>query len=246
MDVKEFGKLCGSLKALTGPQPKELPLALKSPDTRMRALGAIETRREGPGACPHWGQERTIRWGSTRSGVQRMRCVACRRTFFSTTGTAVSGIHSRAGFHQVILDMFSDRPRSCRRLGEAPGFDRMTIGRRRRKIIRVLGGSGTSEPGGLVEADGTFFRESGKGSRERVRHRRDPIHHPKPDGMRRADRERTRTPMPAGISKSPSPRGLLHLLSLPRSEGSLRDRFRSPVLTMADRADARRVRTCRH
>lgn len=218
MDVKEFRKLCGSLKALTGPQLKELLLALKSLDMRMRALGAIETRREGPGACPHCGQERTIRWGAARSGVQRMRCVACRRTFSSTTGTAVSGIHSPAGFHQVILDMFSDRPRSCRRLGEALGFDRMTIWRWRQKIIRVLGGSGASELGGLVEADEKFFRESRKGSREWVRHQRDPIHHPKPDRMRWVDYKRTRTPMPAGISK-----------------------YQIPVLTMADRAGARRA-----
>ena len=56
MDVKEFRKLCGSLKALTGPQPKELLLALKSPDMRMRALGAIETRREGPRGCPRCGR----------------------------------------------------------------------------------------------------------------------------------------------------------------------------------------------
>jgi transposase-like protein len=129
MDLREFRKLCGSLNELTGPQLKELLAALKSLDMRMQSLGAIETRREGPCACPHCGQGRTIRWGSAQSGVQRMRCVACRRTFSSTTGTAVSGIHSQAGFHQVILDMFSDRPRSCRRLGRALGFDKMTIWR---------------------------------------------------------------------------------------------------------------------
>ena len=144
--------------------------------------------------------------------------MASRRTFSSTTGTAVSGIHSQAGFHQLILDMFSDRPRSCRRLGGALGFDRMTIWRWRQKIIRVLGGSGASELGGLVEADEKFFWESRKGSREWVRHQRDPIHHPKPDRMRWVDYKRTRTPMPAGISK-----------------------YQIPVLTIADRAGARRA-----
>ncbi len=50
MDVKGFGKVCGSLNELTGPQLKELLSALKSLDAWMQALGAIETRRGEPGA----------------------------------------------------------------------------------------------------------------------------------------------------------------------------------------------------
>ena len=218
MDVKKFRNLCQSLNELSGPQLKELLAALKSLDARMQALGAIETRREEPVVCPRCGLGKTTRWGSARSGVQRMRCAGCRRTFSSTTGTAVAGVHSPAGFHQVLLDMLSNHPRSCRRLGQALGFDKMTVWRWRQKIIRGLGGSGASELGGVVEADKKFFRESRKGSREWVRHQRDPIHYPKPDRMRWVDYKRTRTPMPAGIS-----------------------RYQIPVLTMADRAGARRA-----
>lgn len=86
----------------------------------------------------------------------------------------------------------------------------------RQKIICALGGSGASSLGGVVEADAKFFRESRKGSREWVRHLRDPINHPKPDRMRWLDYKRTRTRLPAGISK-----------------------YQIPVLTMADRAGAR-------
>jgi len=120
--------------------------------------------------------------------------------------------------HQVLLDMFSDHPRSCRRLGQALGFDKMTIWRWRQKIIRALGGSGASQLGGVVEADEKFFRESRKGSREWVRHQRDPINHPKPDRMRWVDYKLTGTHMPAGISK-----------------------YQIPVLTIADRSGSRRA-----
>jgi hypothetical protein len=118
----------------------------------------------------------------------------------------------------VVADMFCDHPRSCRGLGRALGLDKMTIWRWRQKIIRALGGSGASNLGGVVEADEKFFRESRKGSREWVRHQRDPINHPKPDRMRWVDYKRTRTKLPAGISK-----------------------YQIPVLTMADRAGARRA-----
>jgi transposase-like protein len=218
MDVKSFRRLCAALVDLTGPQLKDLRAALRSLDARMQAIGAIERRREGAVACPRCSHGSSTRWGSTRTGVQRMRCALCRRTFSSTTGTVVAGIHSPARFHQVVIDMFCDHPHSCRRLGRALGLDKMTVWRWRQKIIHALGACGASNLGGVVEADEKFFRESRKGSREWVRHQRDPINHPKPDRMRWVDYKRTRTKLPAGISK-----------------------FQIPVLTMADRAGARRA-----
>lgn len=133
MDAKSFRRLCAALGGLTGPQLKELRVALRSLDARMQAIGAIERRREGTVACPHCGHDRSTCWCSTRIGVQRMRCASCRRTFSSTTGTAVAGIHSPARFHQVVIDMFSDHPRSYRRLGKALGLDKMIVWRWRQK-----------------------------------------------------------------------------------------------------------------
>lgn len=218
MDVKLFRRLCAALVELTGPQLKELWTALNSLDAQMQALGMIEKRREGVIACPHCGQDKARRWGSTRTGVQRMRCSSCSRTFSSTTGTALAGVHSPARFHEVLTDMFCDHPRSCRRLGEALGLDKMTVWRWRQKIVRALSNCGASDFGGVVEVDEKFFRESRKGSREWVRHERDPVNHPKPDRMRWVDYKLTGTKLPAGISK-----------------------YQIPVITMADRAGARRA-----
>jgi hypothetical protein len=57
MDMKSFRKLCSALVDLTGPQLKELRIALRSLDARMQLIGAIERRREDAVACPHCNQD---------------------------------------------------------------------------------------------------------------------------------------------------------------------------------------------
>ena len=158
MDAKSFRRLCATLGSLTGPQLKELRAALRSLDARMQAIGAIEKRREGVVACPHCGHDRNTRWGSTRTGVQRLRCRSFRRTLSSSTGTALAASIRRplsSGDRRHVCD----HPRSCRRLGRALALNKMTIWRWRQKIIRALGGSGASNLGGVVEADEKFFRD---------------------------------------------------------------------------------------
>ncbi len=63
---------------------------MRALDGQMQAIGAIQKRREGAVDCLHCGHDRTTR-GSTRTGVQRMRCESCRWTFSSTSCTAVAG-----------------------------------------------------------------------------------------------------------------------------------------------------------
>jgi hypothetical protein len=86
------------------------------------------------------------------------------------------------------------------------------------RILAALTGLGASTLGGIVEADEKFFRESRKGSREWVNHERDPACFPRPDRPRWRDYHRLGLKRPAGISK-----------------------YQIPVLTVTDRASARRA-----
>ncbi len=52
MDVKGFGKLCGSLNELTGPQLKELLSELKSLDAWMR--GCVDAWMRGCADAGAW------------------------------------------------------------------------------------------------------------------------------------------------------------------------------------------------
>ncbi len=109
MDVKGFGKLFGSLNELTGPQLKELLSALKSLDARMQALGAIETRRGEPDACPYCraGTDDALGLGAKRGPADAMRDLSAdffledgsihRQVFTRSCWTCFPTIRARAG-----------------------------------------------------------------------------------------------------------------------------------------------------
>jgi hypothetical protein len=92
---------------------------------------------------------------------------------------------------------------SCRRGAEALGASRDSIWRRRMKIINALKPEADASLAGIVEADEAHQRESRKGSREWVRHRRDPANNPAPPRLRwRAYRRRggSATAPPGGLA----------------------------------------------
>jgi hypothetical protein len=83
------------------------------------------------------------------------------------------------------------QPMSCRRGAEALGASRDSIWRWRMKIIGALMPEPDNSLAGIVEADEAHQRESRKGSREWVRHQRDPANQPAPPRLRwRAYRRR--------------------------------------------------------
>ena len=80
---------------------------------------------------------------------------------------------------------------SCRQGAEVLGVSRHSIWRWRMAIIGALTPEPDDSLAGIVEADEAHERESRKGSREWVRHQRDPANHPAPPRLRwRAYRRR--------------------------------------------------------
>jgi transposase-like protein len=216
MQPNKFTQLLEIVGRLSARQVQDLRQRLNSLGLRHEALGAVESRSAAVVLC--CGGAKMIRWGSTRTGFQRFRCSACGKTRSSATGTAVARVHRPELFQGLLTDMFSDNPSSCRSLSGTLGIDKMTAWRWRQKIIDALIGVGASELSGVVEVDEKYFRESRKGSREWVRYRRDPSLFIKPERPRWVDYKIHRQKLPSGISK-----------------------FQIPVLTMADRAGAKRA-----
>jgi transposase-like protein len=218
MDRARFRRLCAGIERLSVGQVRELRGRLRGLDARIEVRARIDARREAVDRCLHCGATALQRWGATGTGMRRWRCKACRRTFSSTTGTALARLRRPEVFQQVLEDMLSHTPRSCRALARRLGVNRMTVWRWRMRILAALSGIGASALGGIVEADEKFFRESRKGSREWVNHERDPARFPKPDRPRWRDYGRRGLLLPAGTSK-----------------------WQIPVLTVTDRAGARRA-----
>jgi transposase-like protein len=218
MDGMRFRSLCANVDRLTVEQLRALRQRLRSIDARREVLARIDQRGQALDACVHCGGAELVGWGSTRTGLQRRRCKGCGRTFSAATGTVLARIRLPEKLHQVLEDMLGPVPRSCRKLGQQLGVAKMTIWRWRMAILKALDGIGADRLGGIVEADETFQRESRKGSREWVRHERDPDRFPAPPRPRWRDFRRLGLLRPVGLSK-----------------------WQIPILTIADRAGGQRA-----
>ena len=218
MNKARFRRLCAGMKRLSVGQMRALRGQLRALDTRIEVLSRIDARGQALTECVHCAAPSLQRWGETRTGLQRLRCKACRRTFSSATGTVLERIRRPEKLLAVLRDMMSTSPRSCRALARCLELDKTTVWRWRLSLLQALIGAGASELNGIVEADEKFFRESRKGSREWVDHERDPTRHAEPDRPRWRDFRRLRLLFPAGLSA-----------------------WQIPVLTLTDRTGARRA-----
>lgn len=218
MDTRRFRSLCANVDGLTVEQLRALRQRLRSIGARREVLARIDQRGQALETCVHCGGAELVGWGSTRTGLQRLRCKGCGRTFSAATGTVVARIRLPEKLQEALEDMLGPVPSSCRRLAARLGVDKMTVWRWRIAILRTLTGIGPGGLGGIVEADETFQRESRKGSREWVRHERDPDRFPAPPRPRWQDFRRRGLLLPLGLSK-----------------------WQIPILTIAERAGGRRA-----
>ena len=218
MDGKTFGRFCARIEGMSVGQVRELRARLRRLQARIEARARIDRRGEALTSCLHCGADELVRWGETRTGLRRFRCKACRRTFSSATGTAAARLRLPEKFHQAVEDMLGPAPSSCRGLADRLGVDKMTVWRWRMRVLAALRGVGATAIGGVVEADEKLFRESRKGSREWVRHLRDPATAPAPDRLRWSDWRRRKDRQPGATWA-----------------------WQVPVLTLTDRATARRA-----
>lgn len=151
-------------------------------------------------ACPRCSRHACCRWGSDRRSNPRWCCGDCGRTFGSSTDTVLAGLRSPSKFARVVEDMLGTAPGSCRKLAAELGVDKTTVWKWRLKIARRLQGEGPVSLGRRVRITQRPLRESRKGSREWMRHARDPARFAAPDRPRWIDVDRLRLRLPLPIA----------------------------------------------
>jgi transposase-like protein len=187
-DPVEFGHLLSRLTPHELCRAEELVAEARE---RAEAVLEIDARAEagGPAAsCPRCGGGVRVRWGRTPTGAQRWRCSGCGGSWSGRSDTLLARVHRPDLMAALVRDMMeAPQPLSCRRASEALGPSRDTIWRWRMAIIGTLTPESDDTLAGIVEADEAHQRESRKGWREWVRHRRDPANHPAPPRLRWRD-----------------------------------------------------------
>ena len=218
MKAHDFSKLLDRLEDLTPSQAQDAAQRITEVCQKSEAIAAIEARSQHRPSCPHCGHERRVKWGRTRTNIQRYRCAGCARTFTGRTGSAAQHIHRPDLFLEVIKDMLDPRaPSSIRQLAHRLKRDKYTIWRWRMIIFGAFSRTSSDVFSGIVEADETYQRESRKGSREWVRYLRGNGKYPKPPRRRWYEYGKKGIPMLRGLS-----------------------RWQLPILTIADRSGAQR------
>ncbi len=156
-------------------------------------------RGKGP-ACPRCSRHACCRWGSDRRGNPRWCCRGCRRTLGSSTDTVLAGLRPPSKIARVVDDMLGTEPGSCRKLAAELGIDKTTVWEWRLKIARRMQGEGPDGSGRRLRITPHPPRQSRKGSREWVRHARDPARFAAPDRPRWIDLDRLRLRLPLPIA----------------------------------------------
>ncbi len=157
---------------------------------------AIDSAR----ACPRCGGHAICRWGSDRRGHPRWCCRDCARTFCGSTGTVLAGLRATDSFGRVLMDMLDDVPSSCRKLAAELRVDKTTVWEWRRKIVQGLLSDRRTAAAFGFEISQRPIRESRKGSREWVRHSRDPARFAAPDRPRWIDVDRRLLSLPLPLA----------------------------------------------
>jgi transposase-like protein len=113
-------------------------------------------------SCPHCHCSRSHRCGQA-SGLQRFRCLGCRRSYNALTGTPLARLRKKEcwlTYLQCVLDS-----RTVRQAALVTGVHRTTSFRWRHRFVPGAARDRPRQLSTIVEADETYRLESQKGSR---------------------------------------------------------------------------------
>ncbi|MGP6086848.1 transposase [Antarctobacter jejuensis] len=163
---RDFRRFLDALDALNPAQIEDARTKIRDLRRTTEAISEIEVRTNQQRKCPFCGDERRQKWVCTRTKIQRFRCGGCQKTYSGRTGSAIGRIHRPDLLMVALRDMLgTSAPQSVRKLAKRPGLNKYTVWRWRMLVFSIIGEGAATAFSGIIEADETYQRESGKGSR---------------------------------------------------------------------------------
>lgn len=132
---------------------------MKSAGTTFAHPVALAPRRD---SCPHCTASRIQRWGRF-SGRQRYRCLACRRTFSTFTGTALHYIKRAEAWASFVLAVKDSL--TVREAARVAGIHRDTAFRWRHRFLHAVEKGDRVVLRDQAAVGSTWFRYSRKGQK---------------------------------------------------------------------------------
>lgn len=166
MDHKQFQELLDSLGRLSPDQRQMLSEVLETENEPENPIDIVNDRSRKLHLCPYCQSTRAWRWGF-KSGVQRFRCKACRRTYNALSGTPLARLKRRDAWLAYNEAMIQGQ--SIRQAAKSAHVNKKTSFRWRHRMLTAPSQVRDVEMEGIVEADETYFLESFKGSRNMPR-----------------------------------------------------------------------------
>ena len=155
-------RIVALLRQLSPSQLKAVAVELAGMETRLGATAVIEGRGAAGTPCPHCQSKRVRRHGQA-NGLQRYRCVECRRTFNALSGTPLSGLHQREKWLGQAEALRDARP--LRAVAQELGIHVGTAHRWRHRFLACPQAAMPQALVGIAEVDETMFLLSFKGQR---------------------------------------------------------------------------------
>lgn len=162
MKNKDFSQLLLQISDMDHRQRSRLLDALTHLSDDTQVVECIESQFDKDGKCPFCSHSNYYRHGFA-SGLQRYRCIACKRTFNALTGTPLARLrykHKWLSYLRAIRESLT-----VRKAANLVGVNRKTSFRWRHRFLALVAKDHPDVLHGITEADETYLLESHKGSR---------------------------------------------------------------------------------
>lgn len=166
MENKDFTQLLSKITDMNHRQRSSLLNALTHLSDDSQIIECIESYFDEDGKCPYCRHAHYYRHGFA-SGLQRYRCISCKRTFNALTFTPLARLRHKDKWLNYLRALKESL--TVRKAAAQVGINRKTSFRWRHRFLALISKDHPNVLHGITEADETYLLESQKGSRHLVR-----------------------------------------------------------------------------